>query len=376
MRVAGPNASLRLNDVVMTDNQALERGGAIACENCKRLDIGGMFQIQDNSAGVSELTEGGAIWTDSPTKIVGAARPLAGFGPARITENNANPLVGDFAFGGAILTKDDLTIKNVNVSNNSVFGTGRGGAITAYVPSEGLDLKLDRVTLAENNGSSRGGAVDMSGLGGVGRLVMNKVAVLDNFAGGFGGGVFTQSDAKITDSVFDGNSLFGQSQDSAQGGGFYSNSGNAVQANSVRFNRTSVTNDELTFDRLTAGRRYPHVRRRPEPGEHHRERQLRTPCGRRRRRVFATQNGNENGSLDIHFSTFRENTAGAGATDGDALYANFVDNPPSITASIIDEASDGCKVSGRYGHRVGWLQRRGGSGPGLRLERPHGLPQR
>ena len=92
VRVAGPNASLRLNDIVMTDNQALERGGAIACENCKRLDIGGMFQIQDNSAGISELTEGGAIWTDSPTKIVGAARPLAGFGPARITENNANPL--------------------------------------------------------------------------------------------------------------------------------------------------------------------------------------------------------------------------------------------------------------------------------------------
>ena len=134
----------------------------------------------------------------------------------------------------------------MNVSNNSVFGTGRGGAITAYVPSEGLDLKLQRVTLAENDGSARGGAVDMSGLGGVGRLVMNKVAVLDNFAGGFGGGVFTQSDAKITDSVFDGNSLFGQSQDSAQGGGFYSNSGNAVQANSVRFNRTSVTNNELT----------------------------------------------------------------------------------------------------------------------------------
>jgi Ca2+-binding RTX toxin-like protein len=51
-----------------------------------------------------------------------------------------------------------------------------------------------------------------------------------------------------------------------------------------------------------------------------------------------------NGSLEIDFSTFRENVAGTGATDGDALYANFPDVSPTIRASIIDESSDGCKV--------------------------------
>ena len=65
--------------------------------------------------------------------------------------------------------------------------------------------------------------------------------------------------------------------------------------------------------------------------------------------LFATESeltiGNPLGSVAIAFTTFRGNTAGNGSTDGDAIFADFPNNPITVRASIIDEGADGCKIS-------------------------------
>ncbi len=201
------------------------------------------------------------------------------------------------------------------------------------------------MTLDGNFASSRGGGIDQSGVGG--SLALKRVAVTNNDSGGFGGGIFTQSDTKITDSVIDSNSLAGQTQNLAQGGGFYTNNGSATEQTSVRFVRTSVTNNELTATETQQGAGI-FARGADLYLENTTVSSNLAPlAGADGGGIFAAQDETLTppaGSAEIHFSTFRDNVAGTGTTDGDALYAAFADNPISIHASIIDESTDGCKI--------------------------------
>ena len=69
--VDGANATLKLEDVCMFDISADIRGGAVACEECKRLSVSGFFFLVGNQVGPAVSALGGAIHSDGPVVVKG-----------------------------------------------------------------------------------------------------------------------------------------------------------------------------------------------------------------------------------------------------------------------------------------------------------------
>ena len=272
-------------------------------------------------------------------------------GTRRSARNTATAEIGGASLGGAIFARDDLSIANTQVGENTAAIEGRGGAISMVSTAEGSTLKLTGVTLNENSAQGRGGAIDFGGL--AGQLVAKRIAVVENDARSFGGGLFTGADSTITESVFDSNSVAAATAaSSAQGGGIFSHSEDAADAQTMRVSRTSITNNEVTGgdNQEGAGIYTTGVDLRLENSTLSANQAL--LAGADGGGLLVDQNdtpaggGQPTGSAKIYFSTFRENFAGIGVNDGDAIFASLADSAITVRASIIDESSDGCVADG------------------------------
>ena len=346
----GANTALKMQDVVFHDNSALDRGGAVACEFCKSLDVSGNFQFFDNSIISPETPLGGAIFSTAPTVIEGQPFPDFIFGSPRFFGNTATPGVGNQAHGGAVMVFGaDLTITNTVLNQNEAEGEGAGGAISMLEPADGpaATMKLTDVTLEDNAASGRGGAIEIGGFGAdetSARLVANRIAVLNNVGVEAGGGLFTLADAKITESVFQGNTLFAAGPGSgAQGGGIFAGRSESNAAKTVSLSRTSVTNNQISggAQQLGGGVYAAGVDLSIENSTLSGNS---APVAESVGGGLSVEEEDGDGSVAIAFSTFRENVAGIGASDGDAIAADMNGRPVSIKASIIDEGSDGCTI--------------------------------
>jgi predicted outer membrane repeat protein len=341
---------LKLAGTHMEGNEASLRGGAVACEGCKSLNLSGPFGFDSNATTGADDPQGGAIWTNAPLVAKGATG-FSGFPwtQSRFTGNQTATLSPFDADGGAIYATDDVTISKTHFLQNRVIGRGSGGALSIVGEPGKPTIKLTDSTFDANSALGRGGAVNLEGA--ETKLKVTRVAMQGNDASGLGGAIFTtQADSTIKDSLFDSNAAAALSgSSSAQGGGIYSNSGNAAEPNTLKIVSSSVTNNEVTGGDTQQG-----------GGIFARGMDLRllnSTIGSNQALIAGADGGGVYvaesvtmgqptlGSARIEFTTLSDNVAGPGTTDGDAVYASVAENEISIRASIIDHGADGCTVS-------------------------------
>ncbi len=350
VRVAGKKSVLKLDGTYMEANQAGRRGGAVACDGCKSLNLSGPYGFEDNITTGANDPMGGAIFTDGPLVAKGA-RGFGGFPwtTSHFSDNRTATLLPNVANGGAIYATDDVTISKTLFEDNHVVGNGAGGAIAMdVVPSEKATVKLTDSTFDDNTAVGRGGAFSLTST--AAKLKATRLAVTENEALTYGGGFFFQANATIKESIFDGNVADASgSSSTVQGGAIYANSGNQPESRTLRIVGSSVTNNQVTGgDTQQGGGVFT--------------------TGMDLRLLNSTIGGNDAllagaegggvfvdqresvaeppvGSALIEFTTFSDNEAGPGTTEGDAIFASLADNEIEIRASIIDEGLDGCAVT-------------------------------
>ena len=140
---------LKLAGTYMEENEAGLRGGAVACEGCKSLNLSGPVGFVENITTDSDDPKGGAIWTDAPLVAKGA-KGFSGF-PwtfSRFVDNHTATLLPDSASGGAIYATDDVTISKTLFQETVRSARGgrrpldRGGrAAEGDDRADGLDLR-------------------------------------------------------------------------------------------------------------------------------------------------------------------------------------------------------------------------------------------
>ena len=247
VRVAGKKSVLKLDGTYMEANQAGRRGGAVACDGCKSLNLSGPYGFEDNITTGANDPMGGAIFTDGPLVAKGA-RGFGGFPwtTSHFSDNRTATLLPNVANGGAIYATDDVTISKTLFEDNHVVGNGAGGAIAMdVVPSEKATVKLTDSTFDDNTAVGRGGAFSLTST--AAKLKATRLAVTENEALTYGGGFFFQANATIKESIFDSNVADASgSSSTVQGGAIYANSGNQPESRTLRIVGSSVTNNQVT----------------------------------------------------------------------------------------------------------------------------------
>ena len=207
-------------------------------------------------------------------------------------------------------------------------------------------MKLTDTTFEDNTAIGRGGAVNVSGnrdqaqghpCRGARRTRPASAAAL-----------FTQADSTIKESIFDSEHgrrcrcvLVGS------GRRHLLQLGEPAGAEHDADRRDERHEQPGHRRRQPAGRRHLDDRDRPPAPQLDDRLERRAPCRRawrrRLRRPERERAGPPTGSALIEFTTFSENEAGAGAIEGDAIFASLPDNEISIRTSIIDEGTDGVR---------------------------------
>ncbi|HEV3438933.1 MAG TPA: choice-of-anchor Q domain-containing protein [Gemmata sp.] len=257
------NASLILNDMVITDNSASSNGGGVAMANV--LSTPWLLSltnttISDNHAG----DKGGGVDEDGTGKTVISGGLVTGntsggegagvnlnaisqggvFGVA-ITNGGSGftkaPTVtftgggGTGATGTAIISHGKVigvTITNpgtgfIAAPTISFSGGGKGAAATATLTSESGGLSITGAVIADNKSlDSIGGGVANSGDGAV---TIASTTIANNFAGTTGGGF---SDENNQGSLVISNSLFMDNVAASDGGGIFVGSPDTTIINS------------------------------------------------------------------------------------------------------------------------------------------------
>ena len=124
----------------------------------------------------------------------------------------------EFARGGGILSRENLSVTNSTISGNAVSGIGGG----IYAVG---DVTVTNSTISGNGSESDGGGVFSPGNGSV-----TNSTISGNVSGrGYGGGIFAVGDVTVTDSTISGNT------GTAGGGG--------IQASSVAVTNSTVSDN-------------------------------------------------------------------------------------------------------------------------------------
>ena len=342
IRATGNKAALKLIDVTLQGNHSLLRGGAVACEGCKRLDLRGRFLVNGNAASGSGDSAGGAIWSNRPVAIKGKA---GGLNPPQISNNSALSGAGDESSGGGIYVEDDLSITAAVLRQNQAvggsFGSG-GGIAMSPADNERITLKLTDTTVEENTASNAGGGVNVRGTDA--RFIAKRSAIIENEAE-LAGGVFTLADTTFTESAIDANvATAPDSSTVASGGGVYATNGAESEANLLRFVRTSITNNEIASGNFQTGAGITASGSDLELINSTVSENQAPFANANGGGIFVAEGGIGLGSARIEFTTFRGNEAGTGSDDGDAMFVGLPTNGITIRSSIIDQGADGCEI--------------------------------
>ena len=342
IRAVGNKAALKLIDVTLQGNNADLRGGAVACEGCKRLDIRGRFLINGNSASGPGNSAGGAIWSNRPVTIKGKGGSL---NQPQISNNSALSGPGDMSRGGGIYVEDDLSVTAAVLRQNQAVGgsSGSGGGIAmGPADNERITLKLTDTTVEENTASQLAGGVNVTGTDA--RFIAKRSAIIENEAES-AGGVYTQADTTFTESAIDTNVATAPDSSSvASGGGVYANYGGGSEANVLRFVRSSITNNEIASGNFQTGAGITASGTDLELINSTVSDNEAPFVNANGGGVFVAEGGVGLGSARIEFTTFRGNEAGTGSDDGDAMFVGLPTNGITIRASIIDQGADGCEI--------------------------------
>ncbi|MEM9088935.1 MAG: CHAT domain-containing protein [Cyanobacteria bacterium P01_F01_bin.53] len=205
---------LTLNNSSVTENAAVNGGGAIVAQGETAVDLSGLL-FRSNEA---EMGEGGAlaVGDDASLSVVNTTfetNKAAAQGGAIYTDSTgaveitSGTFLGNQAVvaGGAIAhnaTGETLVIQAVNFEDNTT--SEKGGAIFA---SAGTRTSLRGAQFDNNQAGSDGGA-----LYGEGELIVENSSFEGNQADENGGAIYSIGDNTVTDSTFNGN-------EAANGGG-------------------------------------------------------------------------------------------------------------------------------------------------------------
>ena len=255
VRVAD-GASAVVDHANIHDNIAELHGGGIACEDCASLKLKGAFSIDDNLADSPTQADGGGVWSDAPLTLDGVSGGLIAFFNASVTNNHLDPTGSSLGRGAGINALDDLTVTDTTFSGNDADDNGFGGGIF----TGGNRVTILDSTLHDNTAAGEGAGLFVDGFRP--SLDMRRSAVVDNDSTGsgstgssFGAGI-TLDDAggRITDSAIDGNTATATAAgDTAAGGGIFQST-EEDQPQTLKLNRTSVTNNAVAVgSRPTSG---------------------------------------------------------------------------------------------------------------------------
>jgi CSLREA domain-containing protein len=323
---ATTGARLLLQAITIQDSAAGNRGGAIACEGCKSVTLAHNFVLSGNSV-VGAGSQGGAIWSNAPLKLLGNPAPVALPGTqALLTGNGANG-TGDYNAnrGGAIYAGDDLTVKGTRIDGNSA-GDGRGGGVAAA--GAGARVTIADSTVHDNSVSGLGGGIAVGA--DVARVTVKRTALLENDVSALpqatgGGGMLSAAErTSVVESVVDSNTANGSSAQNVLGGGLLLGGNATVKATSVT--RNVIGNG---LGNIGAG----------------------IMSSERLRLTNSTLSGNVSfapssyggglrafGEVRISFSTIADNAAASG---GRAITSG-IGGEIRVRSSIIDESGDAC----------------------------------
>lgn len=240
--LARKGARVAVVDADLHDNEASNLGGAIACTGCKSMRVLGAFHIRDNSVSTtSGSISGGAIYSDAPLTV--AATPkLLDFELPDISGNSALGVSFPVGAGGAIFANDTLVVRGVYLGQNSAGDVG--GAIAVG----GRQVAIEKSTIEDNSASAAGGIF----VGEDAEVTIVRTAILANEVqsesegrSAFGGGVVTESDTLVRDSVVADNTVALGSSGAQGGGGLFAQSPPAPGSIDLSLVRTSITRNTV-----------------------------------------------------------------------------------------------------------------------------------
>jgi hypothetical protein len=220
------NASLTLNNMVVTNNLASADGGGISMENTVStpwtLTVNNSV-ISNNHAGDA----GGGIDTDGSGKVFVTSSTLTG----NTTVNQGAAIWLDAIQVGTVFQTANLTMTADLVTSNSALNGPTGALGNA---GNGI-VTIISCTVANNfSGTTGGGFGDENGQG---TLIVNNSLFLNNSAVGNGGGIQTSGPSTtITNSLIRGNST------TADGGGLFANGVTLTLLNSTVAGNTAAGN--------------------------------------------------------------------------------------------------------------------------------------
>ena len=197
------NASLTLNNVIVTNNIATADGGGISMENT----VSAPWTLTINNSTISNNhagDAGGGVEEDGAGKVFITNSTISG----NTCVNQGAGVWLDAIQVGNDLQTANLTVTNSILSDNSAL-TGVGGGIG----NAGNGTVTITDSTVENNFAANGAG--FGDAGGVDVVIVQNSLFLDNATAGEGGALFTQGPTTtITDSLIQGNSA-------AQGGGVF-----------------------------------------------------------------------------------------------------------------------------------------------------------
>ena len=312
---------------------ASRRGGAVACEGCKSLNLSGPFGFVGQHHDRARRPMGGAIFTDGPARGQGREALLRTFSgrTADSSDNRtATPRLANVANGGAIFATDDLTISKTLFEDNRVVGNGAGGAISMDVVRRRRgDDEADGLTF-EDNTRRRPRRRDQTSRGTAAKLKATRIAVMENEA-------LTLRRRALHPGRRDDQgvglrrrtlSAAADASSSAQGGGIFANSGNAAgveDAAACRGRASRTTRSPAA----TTSRAGASIRPGWTSGSSTRRsaRTKRPLAGAIGGGVFVDQNEASRGRRPAARSSSSRPSArtwrGIGTTDGDAIFASL-----------------------------------------------------
>ena len=210
-------SSLRLENVIIEDNTALDAGG----------DGGGVFCSSVN--GDVEII-GGRIHNNR-VLASGAGGLHCSSSSGRVhldgVEISGNQIINTGTGAGAVFTSNEVLVENSVFSGNRLEGDGTGGGIF----SSATTLKILGSTFSDNFSGGFGGALVKN----TGTLEITNSTFSNNQANGNGGALNLAADVSLNNVTLADNKADLDGNSSGAGGGLFIDSGTVTLRNSILF---------------------------------------------------------------------------------------------------------------------------------------------